>query len=130
MLFCTHNVSLFWLFQIPSSSDWLQKLQTHFRFSVIVCIRVLLSKIERVLLVKAGPRLSHHSAGTPIDSSCLICSGIAENDEVVPVKDFVDVGNIMAKSWVTPGLLATDIHIQTQIILTINLSEHVLNGSE
>ena len=29
-------------------------------------------------------------------------------------------------SFETPGLLATDIHIQIQIILTINLSEYVL----
>ena len=42
-------------------------------------------------------------AGTPIDFSCLICSGNAESDEVVAVEDFIDVGNIMGKSWV--GLL-------------------------
>ena len=43
---------------------------------------------------------NHHRAGPPINCSCLICSGIAENDEVVAVKDFIDVGNILAKSWV------------------------------
>ena len=42
-----------------------------------------------------------HSAGTPIDCSCLIFSGIAENDEVVAVEDFIDVGNILGKSWVS-----------------------------
>ncbi len=44
---------------------------------------------------------NHHSAGTPIDCSCLICSGIAENDEVVAVEDFIDVGNILGKIWVS-----------------------------
>ncbi len=29
--------------------------------------------------------------------SCLICSGIAENDEVVAVEDFIDVGNNLGK---------------------------------
>ena len=38
------------------------------------------------------------------------------------LKRFLGFGGIF-----TPGLLATDIHIQIQIILTINLSEHVLN---
>ncbi len=33
--------------------------------------------------------------------SCLICSGIAENDEVVAVEDFLDVGNILGKSWLS-----------------------------
>ncbi len=32
--------------------------------------------------------------------SCLISSGIAVNDEMVAVEDFIDVGNILAKSWV------------------------------
>ena len=36
-----------------------------------------------------------------LDCSCLICSGIAENDEVVAVEDFIDVGNILGKSWVS-----------------------------
>ncbi len=44
---------------------------------------------------------NHHMAGTPTDCSCLICSGIAENDEVVAVEDFIDVGNILGKSWVS-----------------------------
>ncbi len=43
---------------------------------------------------------NHHSAGTPIDCSCFISSGIAENDEVVAVEHFIDVGNIQVKSWV------------------------------
>ena len=43
-------------------------------------------------------------AGTPIDCSCLMCSGIAKNDEVVAVKDFIDVGNILEKSWVSLSL--------------------------
>ncbi len=38
---------------------------------------------------------------TPIDCSCLIFSGFAENDEVVAVEDFLDVGNILGKSWVS-----------------------------
>ncbi len=50
---------------------------------------------------------NHHSAGTPIDCSCLIFSGIAENDEVVAVEDFIDVGNILGKIWVS--LLFTNI---------------------
>ncbi len=29
-----------------------------------------------------------------------ICSGITENDKVVAVEDFIDVGNILTKSWV------------------------------
>ncbi len=33
--------------------------------------------------------------------SCLTCSGFAENDEVVAVEDFIDVGNILGKSWVS-----------------------------
>ncbi len=44
---------------------------------------------------------NHHRAGTPIDCSCLICSGFAENDEVVAVEAFIDVGNILGKSWVS-----------------------------
>ncbi len=35
------------------------------------------------------------------DCSCLICSGFAENDEVVAMEDFIDVGNILGKSWVS-----------------------------
>ncbi len=35
-----------------------------------------------------------------IDWSCLICGGIAENDEVIAVEDFIDVGNILGKSRV------------------------------
>ena len=38
--------------------------------------------------------------GTPIDCRCLICSGIAENEELAAVEDFIDVGNIQGKSWV------------------------------
>ncbi len=34
------------------------------------------------------------------DCSCLICSGIAENDEVAAVENFIDVGNILEKIWV------------------------------
>ncbi len=30
----------------------------------------------------------------------VICSGTAKNGEVVAVDDFIDVGNIMGKSWV------------------------------
>ncbi len=45
---------------------------------------------------------NHHSAGTLIDCSCPICSVIAENDEVVAVETFIDVGNILAKSLVGP----------------------------
>ncbi len=33
--------------------------------------------------------------------SYLIFSGIAENDEVVAVEDFIDVGNILGKIWVS-----------------------------
>ncbi len=44
---------------------------------------------------------NHHRAGTPIDCSCLICSGFAETDEVVAGEDFIDVGNILDKSWVS-----------------------------
>ncbi len=44
---------------------------------------------------------NHHSAGTSIDYRCLIFSGIAENDEMVAVEDFIDVGNILGKSWVS-----------------------------
>ncbi len=40
-------------------------------------------------------------AGTPIDCSCLICSVIAENNEVVAVEDFIDVDNILGKFWVS-----------------------------
>ena len=43
---------------------------------------------------------NHHSAGTSIDCRCLISSGIAENDEMVAVEDFIYVGNILGKSWV------------------------------
>ena len=31
----------------------------------------------------------------------LIFSGFAENDEVVAVEDFIDVGNILGKIWVS-----------------------------
>ncbi len=44
---------------------------------------------------------NYHRAGTPSDCSCLICSSSAENDEVVAVEDFKDVGNILGKSWVS-----------------------------
>ena len=40
---------------------------------------------------------TNHRAGTLIDCSSLICSGIAENDEVDAVEDFIDVSNILAK---------------------------------
>ncbi len=36
-----------------------------------------------------------------LTTSCLICSGIAKNDEVVAVEDFIDVGNILGKSWLS-----------------------------
>ncbi len=35
-----------------------------------------------------------------INCSCLICSGIAENDKVVAVEDFIDADNILEKSLV------------------------------
>ena len=35
-----------------------------------------------------------------VNCNCLICSGIVVNDEVVAVEDFIDVVNILAKSWV------------------------------
>ncbi len=37
---------------------------------------------------------------TLVHCSCLICSGIAENDEVVEVENFIEVGNILEKIWV------------------------------
>ncbi len=33
-------------------------------------------------------------------TTCTICIGIAENDEVVAVEDFIDLDNILGKSWV------------------------------
>ncbi len=30
-----------------------------------------------------------------------LCIGIAVNDEVVAVEDFIDVGNILSTSWVS-----------------------------
>ncbi len=47
-----------------------------------------------------------YRAGTPIVRSCLICSAIAENDEVVAVEDFINVGNILTKSWVALYLIS------------------------
>ena len=49
------------------------------------------------------PHQNHHRARTTIccTCNCFICSAIAEDDEVVAVEDFVDVGNSLAKSWVT-----------------------------
>ncbi len=44
---------------------------------------------------------NHHRAGAPIDCSCLTCSSFTENDEVVAVEDFIHVGNILGKSWVS-----------------------------
>ncbi len=41
---------------------------------------------------------NHHRAGILVDCSCLICIGIAVNDEMVAVEDFIDVGNILGKS--------------------------------
>ncbi len=35
-----------------------------------------------------------------IDCSCLVFSDIPANDEVVAVEEFIDVGNILGKSWV------------------------------
>ncbi len=52
-------------------------------------------------MYKGCPKTYHHRAGTPIDCNCLICSGFAENDEAVAVEDFIDVGNILGKSWVS-----------------------------
>ena len=43
---------------------------------------------------------NHHRAGTVIDCSGLIRSGIAENDEVAAVENFIDVGNILERIWV------------------------------
>ncbi len=42
----------------------------------------------------------------------LICSGsgIAENDEVVAVEDFIYVGNILGKIWVSLSLSRSDYH--------------------
>ncbi len=44
---------------------------------------------------------NHHRAGTPIDCGCPICRDIAVNDEVVAVEEFIDVGNVLGKSWVS-----------------------------
>ena len=43
---------------------------------------------------------NHHMTGTPIDCSCIICSSIVENDEVVTVEDFMHVANTLGKSWI------------------------------
>ncbi len=43
-----------------------------------------------------------HCIWNNYNCSCLVFSGIAENDEVVAVEDFIDVGNILGKSWVGP----------------------------
>ncbi len=69
-----------------------------------VWVHLLVSKL--VLILKAEPDLTqdiayNHSAGTSIDCRCLIFSGIAENDEMVAVEHFIDVGNILGKSWVS-----------------------------
>ncbi len=58
---------------------------------------------------KADPRLTQdiayiyeilHCNHCIIPNETTICSGFAENDEVVAVEDFIDVGNILGKSWV------------------------------
>ena len=56
--------------------------------------------IYEILIIKTstGPE-------TLIDCGCLICSGIAENDEVVAVEDFINVGNILGSTWVALLLL-------------------------
>ncbi len=38
---------------------------------------------------------------TAYETTTIKCSDIAENDEVVAVGDFIDVGNILEKIWVT-----------------------------
>ena len=37
----------------------------------------------------------------PLHMRQLLCSGFAENDEKVAVEDFIDVGNILDKSWLS-----------------------------
>ena len=68
------------------------------------------------------------TAMTLIDCSCLICSGIAENDEVVAVEDFLDVGNILGKIWVSlsrfvpvSGLLMTSLYKENGISWALNV---------
>ncbi len=43
----------------------------------------------------------HHSQQCHCIWDNYICSGFAENDEVVAVEDFIDVGNILGKSWLS-----------------------------
>ncbi len=45
---------------------------------------------------------------------CLICSAFAENDEVVAVEDFIDVGNILGKSWVS--LSAFNLYLKNPMV--------------
>ncbi len=54
-------------------------------------------------LPKANPRLPQDIAYIYeiLHCSHFICSDIAENDEVVAVEDFIDVGNILGKIWVS-----------------------------
>ena len=61
---------------------------------------------------------NHHSAGTPIDCSCVTCSGISENYEVVAMEDFIDVGNILGKIWVSlSGCPIVGVKFETVILI-------------
>ncbi len=56
------------------------------------------------ILCKSNPGLIQDIAYTNEILYCnhfiiFICNGIAGNDEVVAVEDFIDVGNILGKSW-------------------------------
>ena len=48
---------------------------------------------------------------------CLICNGIAENNEVVAVEDFIDVGNILGKPWVALSAMKIKFKISKLILV-------------
>ena len=43
-----------------------------------------------------------------------LCSGIAENDEVTAVEDFMDVGNILGTYWVALSVKGGWLSIKTE----------------
>ncbi len=67
--------------------------------------------LPRILPTSMKSCTATPSSFSAIIFSCLICSGIAENDEVVAVPGFQDVGNIL--TWV--DLL--DIAVRAMLII-------------
>ena len=68
-----------------------------------ICAERLTQDLPRIspTSMKSSTGTTSSFSAKPLHMRQFICSGIAENDEVVAVEDFIDVGNILGKSWVS-----------------------------